>query len=254
MKTKHPPLQISTQSPQQIPLVYEDENLLLIDKPPGLGMHQEGQQHGIVTLLNRQCGTEQLYPVHRLDKITSGLLLLAKHKDSARELSQQFAQRQIEKYYLAVTDSKPIKKQGCVSGDMKKARGGAWILSKTRQAPAVTQFFSCSAGVGKRLVLLKPHSGKTHQIRVMLKSLGSPILGDKLYKGTAADRTYLHAFALRFQSAGKRLEFILPPSIGEHFLAPDCIQAINSYTPPWQMLWPVLPRGTGNSHYTEPLC
>ncbi|ALT00472.1 RNA pseudouridine synthase [Lacimicrobium alkaliphilum] len=226
-----------------MPLVYEDENLLLVDKPPGLGMHQEGQEHGIVTLLNRQCDTEQLYPVHRLDKITSGLLLLAKHKDSARELSQQFAQRQIEKYYLAMTDSKPIKKQGTVIGDMKKARGGAWMLSKTRQDPAITQFFSCSAGVAKRLILLKPYSGKTHQIRVMLKSLGSPILGDRLYKGNQADRTYLHAFALRFQSAGKIHEFIQPPSEGEHFLTQDCMQAISDYTPPWTMPWPVLHQG-----------
>lgn len=223
--------------------MYEDENLILADKPPGLGMHQEGQEHGIVTLLSRQCRIPQLYPVHRLDKITSGLLLLAKHKGSARELSQQFARRQIEKYYLAITDSKPVKKQGSVIGDMKKARGGAWMLSKSRQDPAITQFFSCSAGAAKRLILLKPSSGRTHQIRVMLKSLGSPILGDQLYKGTAADRTYLHAFALRFQTAGKVLEFIQPPSKGECFLTPDCIQAIEGYSPPWQMPWPSLPKG-----------
>lgn len=206
-------------------------------------MHQEGEEHGIVTLLSRQCNIPQLYPVHRLDKITSGLLLLAKHKDSARELSQQFAQRQIEKYYLAMTDSKPLKKQGTVIGDMKKARGGAWMLSKTRQDPAITQFFSCSAGIAKRLILLKPHSGKTHQIRVMLKSLGSPILGDKLYKGNQADRTYLHAFALRFQSVGEMHKFIQPPLQGEQFLTQDCMQAIDDYTPPWQMPWPALHQG-----------
>lgn len=243
MKSEHPSSAISTDFPEYIPLVYQDDHLLLVDKPPGLGMHQEEQEHGIVTRLSRQYNIAPLYPVHRLDKITSGLLLLAKHKDSARELSLQFAQRQIEKYYLAITNNKPVKKQGTVIGDMKKSRGGAWMLSKTRRDPAITQFFSSGTGMAKRLILVKPYSGKTHQIRVMLKSLGSPILGDKLYKGKAADRTYLHAFALRFQSAGKMFEFIQPPSEGEHFLTPECRQVIEAYSPPWQMPWPSLPQG-----------
>ncbi|GGD57080.1 TIGR01621 family pseudouridine synthase [Lacimicrobium alkaliphilum] len=241
-------------SGQGIPLVYEDQDLILVNKPVGLGMHQEGVNQSIVTLLANQCGLSKLYPVHRLDKITSGLLLLAKHKDSARELSQQFALRQIEKYYLAITDHKPAKKQGSVSGDMKKSRGGGWILTQTRQDPATTQFFSCSASAGKRLILLKPFSGKTHQIRVMLKSLGSPISGDKLYKGKEADRTYLHAFALRFNSAGKGFEFILPPSQGALFLTPGCTQAIGKYTPPWQMPWPSIGKGNRSRSNTEPLC
>ncbi|WP_088331634.1 TIGR01621 family pseudouridine synthase [Lacimicrobium sp. SS2-24] len=236
-------------SQHPIPVIYEDEDMLVIHKPPGVGMHQEGDTPGIVTLLAHQQKNAP-YLVHRLDKVTSGLLMLAKHRQSAQRLSQHFARREIDKYYLAITDSRPAKKQGCVYGDMQKARGGAWMLTKTRRSPAVTQFFSCAASAGQRLILLKPHTGKTHQLRVMLKSLGSPILGDALYKGTAADRTYLHAFALRFSSDAKDYQFVLPPERGSAFLNQACEQAISAYTPPWQLNWPTLPKSATTASVT----
>ncbi|GGO73666.1 TIGR01621 family pseudouridine synthase [Bowmanella pacifica] len=222
-------------------VLYEQDDFLVIDKPVGLGMHQEGEQPGVVTLLSQQRQNQPLWPVHRLDKVTSGALLLAKHADAAAALSSRFAERKVEKYYLALADKKPNKKQGAVIGDMQKARRGQWKLLPSKQSPAISQFFSSGLGNGLRLFVVKPHTGKTHQIRVMLKSLGSPILGDTLYAGTPADRTYLHAMTLRFEYGGEQHQIVSQPKIGMHFIDPLCQQAIASFQPPWELPWPQLP-------------
>ena len=117
----------------------------------------------------------KLYSVHRLDKMTSGLLLLAKSPQIAAQLTALFTTHQIQKYYLAISDKKPKKKQGLIKGGMQKSRRGMWKLTKEKNNLAITQFFSYSLGNGKRLFVIKPHSGKTHQIRVALKSIGSAI-------------------------------------------------------------------------------
>ena len=108
----------------------------------------------------------------------------------------------MHKTYLALSSQKPAKKQGWVKGDMAKARRGAWKLLRTQHNPALTRFHSRSIAPGLRLFVLQPLSGKTHQLRVAMKSLGSPILGDTLYGGQAAERLFLHAWRLQFDYAG----------------------------------------------------
>ena len=92
-----------------------------------------------------------LYPVHRLDKVTSGLVLLARDTEANRELSMAFAERKVEKAYLAISDQKPLKKQGWVKGDMIKGRRGAWMLTRSQDNPAVTRFVSQPLETGGRL-------------------------------------------------------------------------------------------------------
>ncbi|VUD47879.1 Ribosomal large subunit pseudouridine synthase C [Thalassocella blandensis] len=164
--------------------LHEEPGFFIIDKPPGIGMHDEGGTPGIVSLLREMLGDDDIYPCHRLDKATSGLLILGKGVDNTRAISELFSTKQIQKYYLAVSAAKPKKKQGIVLGDMLQARGGSWKLSQTRNNPAVTQFFSFGLE-GLRLFLLKPATGKTHQIRVALKSLSAPVLGDERYGGNS---------------------------------------------------------------------
>ncbi len=171
-------------------------DFVILDKPAGIGMHSE-QQAGLVVQASQQLGIE-LYPVHRLDKVTSGLLILAKHADAAARFGQLFEQHAIGKQYLAVSDRKPSKKQGWIKGDMCKSRRGSWKLLRTLQAPAVTQFVSAASSAGHRLYLLQPHTGRTHQLRVAMKSIGAPILGDSRYGGSEAPRTLLHACQLHF--------------------------------------------------------
>jgi tRNA pseudouridine32 synthase/23S rRNA pseudouridine746 synthase len=101
---------------------------------------------------------------------------------------------------------------------MEKGRNGSWLLTRTHTNPAVTQFLSCALETeqkeAKRLYLIKPKTGKTHQIRVALKSIGCPILGDIRYKGAASDRCYLHAIALSFNWKTQAFSFTALPKQG----------------------------------------
>lgn len=110
------------------------------------------------------------------------------------------------KYYVALSARKPARKQGSVTGDMTRGRSSSWKLLRSSSDPAVTRFQSYSLAAvqpGLRLFLLKPETGRTHQLRVAMKSLGASILGDPLYGAAAAaaeqQRMYLHAAALRVQ-------------------------------------------------------
>lgn len=216
-------------------VLFEHPEFVVIDKPAGLAMHDP--LHGVVTLFSQQQPHIKWHLVHRLDTETSGCLILAKSPSSAAKMSQLFADRNIHKYYLAISDKAPKKKQGLVKGDMKKARNGSLMLTSTHDKPAVTQFFSCSLKAGLRGFICKPHTGKTHQIRVALKSLGSPILGDQRYGKSVSERMYLHSFALCFGWEGEQIEVYCPPSDGALFtnlLWPD------AWKTPQQLPWPAI--------------
>jgi len=91
-------------------------------------------------------------------------------------------------------------------------------LRKTKTNPAITQFCSAGKPDKPRLFVLQPKTGKTHQLRVAMKSLGAPITGDDRYGGTPSDRMYLHAFGLQFAFSGEHYSFEVPPSSGSYFL------------------------------------
>jgi len=221
----------------EISIVYEHVDWWLCDKPAGLGFHNEEDELGFISVLRAQLGCD-VWPVHRLDKLTSGLILVAKSKASCAELCQLFSERLVEKYYLAICPSTLKKKQGKVAGDMAKSRRGSYKLLKSHDSPAVTQFFSKSIGSGLRLCLLKPSTGKTHQLRVALKSLGAAIIGDELYAAKKSDRMYLHAYALRFNYLGSGYEFVLPLNNGEKFTSPEIEEALTDWSCPWGLSWP----------------
>ncbi len=200
-----------------------------------MSFHSE-EGEGFVVKAERQTGVK-LYSVHRLDKMTSGLLLLAKSPADANALSRLFEERRIEKFYLAISMRKPKKKQGWIKGDMGPARRGSYKLLDTNANPAVTQFVSTALRIHERFFLIKPHTGKTHQIRVALKSLGSPIAGDIRYaaadEAKREDRGYLHAYALHFTLEGKLFSFVCPPETGERFLSTECKEQIALWDQPW---------------------
>lgn len=204
-----------------IELVFEHDDFYIVNKPAKVGFHDE---QGVSKGFFNQCCehfSESLYPVHRLDKITSGLIILARDQQAATWFQQAFESKQIAKLYLALSNVKPKKKQGSITGDMAKSRNSQWKLTKSKQNPAVTRFLSWgienSELTGLRLFLVKPETGKTHQIRVALKSLGSPILGDSLYGGADADRGYLHAFGLSFHYQGELIKLCKAPEQGDWF-------------------------------------
>ena len=225
-------------------LVSSNEHFVVIYKKPNVNFHSENGEVGLFECVKQAEGLKELYPVHRLDKVTSGLLVMAKTLAANNELCAQFKARKIEKYYLAISAKKPKKKQGLIKGDMSSARRGAWKLLSSALNPAITQFLSVSIGDAKRLFIVKPHTGRTHQIRVALKSIGSPILGDYLYANSEAcidvDRTYLHSYSLAFTVAGEHYQFTELPREGKFFLSESFSAIMKSYHEPWALSWPQL--------------
>lgn len=201
----------------KLDIVYQTDDFIIIYKPCGLSVHKDQSKIGLTTLLARQLNVPQVWLVHRLDKVTSGLLILALNAESAAEFFRLFSEHHIQKTYFALSNQKPKKKQGLIVGDMQKSRNGAWKLCQSKENPAITRFESVSCEPNLRLFILKPQTGKTHQLRVAMKSLGSPILGDALYgKNTEnIDRTYLHAARLQFEFKGQSFDVFSPPKEGE---------------------------------------
>lgn len=199
-----------------ITVVADTHSFIVVNKPTGLIVHGDGER-SLLSLLKGQLGTSCLHPVHRLDKDTSGLLLLAKTDEANRELCQAFAAREVTKFYVALTSGKPKKKQGSIKGDMAKGRGGSFKLLLTKNKPAITYLKSFGHEGAPRLWLLKPVTGKTHQLRVALKAWSCPIVGDERYGGEPCDRLYLHAYQLRFQWRGEQHSFQCLPESGELF-------------------------------------
>lgn len=224
-------------------ILHTHPDFLIINKHPNVSVHKDDGDVMLLQEVARVSGDEQLFLVHRLDKMTSGILLLARNSQAASELSQAFAQRVVEKFYLALGSKKPKKKQGLVSGDMERSRRSSWKLMTSQNNPAVTQFFSLSGEPGERLFLCKPHTGKTHQIRVALKSVGSAIVGDPIYNsGSDADRGYLHAFSLCFPYQGESHRFVCDPRgsslMGKQWNSEIVSAGIESWLSPWELTWP----------------
>lgn len=208
-------------------LVHNHPDWIIVNKPAGVSMQQEQGQPDELSLLQlalaaaqkTDANLQRLWPVHRLDKATSGLVIFAKSAEAAAQFGELFANQKITKQYIALAQGKPKKKQGWVKGDMEKGRNGSWLLKRSQSTPAVTYFNSCAIesnhGSAIRFYLVTPKTGKTHQIRVALKSLGCAILGDERYKGAEADRCYLHAFCLSFNWQDETQLFRCEPVQGD---------------------------------------
>lgn len=230
--------------------VYQHDDFLIVVKPAGISVHCDDHQKGFAALLIEHFH-KPLYVVHRLDKVTSGLMIFAKSAEAAAYFGGLFERKEIEKHYLAISDQKPKKKQGAIKGDMQKSRRSSWRLLKTQNQPAISQFVSYSLMPGFRVFLVKPKTGKTHQIRVALKSIGAAILGDPIYsssqlgksvaKGGLAidkevelvvDRCYLHAWQLAFNYQGECFNFQQLPVQGDFFLMPEFLEAVQRWEKP----------------------
>lgn len=283
-------------------ILLETDRYLVIDKPPNLSHHssfrsptsdglenpthparvgdegevgdddEEGEEGVLAGLRRHQADGRlnyagRLYGVHRLDRVTSGILVLAKDGETARTLTTAFRQGTAVKYYTGLSHGKPTaKKQGWVKGGMERGRRKSWYLTRGTgqdRLPnyAVTRFFT--AGLGslqayrapsnpegldlsdesdvlllpspRTLLLFRPYTGRTHQLRVAAKSVGLPLSGDPLYRDTGTlpfasggrsvgvapvaswknggDRTYLHATGLHIPlpSLNHNLTVFSPP-------------------------------------------
>jgi 23S rRNA pseudouridine1911/1915/1917 synthase len=213
--------------PENIPLrvLYEDDDLLCLDKPPGLVVHPAaGHWQGtLVNAVLHHCaavssGGHPLRPgiVHRLDKDTSGCILVAKNDATHAELARQFAERSAKKTYLAVVRGRPRATAGSISGSIARHpvhRQRMAVSSKPGARAAETAWKLLATDGKLSLLECRPRTGRTHQIRVHLKHLGHPIAGDRTYGGGADyPRQLLHAWKLEIKHprTGQDLAFCAP--------------------------------------------
>ncbi|MFT2109758.1 pseudouridine synthase [Marinomonas sp. 2405UD68-3] len=201
----------------KIRILNKNADFLVVYKPQGMSFHAESESEGFIESLYQLTSYKALYPVHRLDKMTSGLCVVALNKAAAQTFGRLFEAKEVHKLYVAISDKKPKKKQGTVKGSMAPSRRGQWKLTKGNENYVETKFVSCLLSPGKRLYFLEPKTGKTHQLRVAMKSLGAPILGDVRYSGSVADRGYLHACYLSFNWNGEKRSFFQLPDASTEF-------------------------------------
>lgn len=201
--------------PEEIPLeiLFEDEDLLVLNKPAGLVVHPGAgnREHTLVNALLAHCtdlsgigGKERPGIVHRLDKETSGCLVVAKNDGTHRDLAKQFAARTMQKIYLAIVAGVPRNKSGVIDAAIGRhpVHRQKMSIARARGRSARTEYRVVRSIERMSLVECTLHSGRTHQIRVHLHHLGHPVLGDKLYGPKAAPsfaRHLLHAWKLGFE-------------------------------------------------------
>ena len=223
IKIDTPPPVVTQVLPEQIPLriVYEDQSLLVIDKDAGMVVHPTAD-HPSGTLVNAilhylksvpERG-ESLRPgiVHRLDKGTSGLLVIAKSQEALDFLKKQFKARTVVKKYLALVGGQIEPPSGVIEKPIArhpKNRQKFAVSPDGRGSITNYHVIETSGGL-YYLVELEPKTGRTHQIRVHLANIGHPIVGDRLYGGRPASRIFLHASYLEVThpTTNKRIKFV----------------------------------------------
>jgi 23S rRNA pseudouridine1911/1915/1917 synthase len=230
-----PPMQSSELIPENIPLdiVFQNEDLVIINKPAGMVVHPAAG-HSTGTLVHAALaaipdlqgigGEERPGIVHRLDKETSGLIVMAKNEKTHRWLQDQFRLRTVKKVYLALVDGKPPTPVGRIEAEIARDpshRKQMAVVSDGRGRKAVTEYQTLEQFENYTLIEAHPLTGRTHQIRLHLAFLGCPIVGDTIYgkkKSTIEiDRHFLHAAKLSLRFPGEKelhtFEAPLPPEL-----------------------------------------
>ena len=192
------------QTSTELPVLYEDDDVMVVNKPSGLLTHAKGglsTEPTVAEIIRPKTSfasdTNRPGIVHRLDRDTSGILIIAKTADAAAHLQRQFAQRTTKKTYLAVTDGVP--KLAAAKIDLPIGRNPAapsTFRVDPNGKPAQTTYRVLEATDAQALVELKPTTGRTHQLRVHMAYLNTPILGDRVYGKPNASRLMLHAHKL----------------------------------------------------------
>ena len=197
------------QTDVDLPILYEDDDVIVVNKPSGLLTHAKGglsDEPTVAEIIRPKTSfatdTDRPGIVHRLDRDTSGLLIIAKNPESAAHLQRQFAERTAKKTYIAITDGKP--KLNAAKIDLPIGRNPSapsTFRIDPNGKPAQTTYHVLEENDTQSLVELKPTTGRTHQLRVHLAHLNAPILGDRVYGKSSDCRMMLHA---------QKLEIILP--------------------------------------------
>jgi 23S rRNA pseudouridine955/2504/2580 synthase len=212
-----------------LPVLFEDEWLLAVNKPAGMVVHGgSGHDAGLIEALKEVRQLPDLRLAHRLDRDTSGVLLMAKNLEALRRLTESFRERDMQKTYFALVAGHPFAQAGRMQSKLAKGvvRGGERMVIDSEEGKEAITDFQAMIHYKKNdfdyaMLALKPHSGRTHQLRVQLQNEGHPILGDNKYAGKDELSAYkllggrglmLHAWRLRFNHpvTNKLLELKAP--------------------------------------------
>ena len=218
---------------ENIPLdiIFENDDLLVVNKPAGMVVHPSPGHHsgtlvhaalGHIPELEGIGGEERPGIVHRLDKETSGLIVVAKNERAHRWLQEQFKSRKVEKIYLALVDGKPPTPAGRVEAPIGRSATHRKLMAVVplgKGRDAVSEYRTLESFPQHTLLEIHPLTGRTHQIRVHLAFLGCPVVGDKVYgkkKSTVdLDRHFLHAYKLKIILPGEKVARVFEASLPE---------------------------------------
>ncbi len=173
--------------PREFEVVYEDEDVLAVDKPAGLPMHPTATYHRntLTYILREVYGPAAPHIAHRIDRETSGLVLCGRHPTAERRLKASFEGRRVNKTYLAIVRGKVGPDAGVIDAPLARPREGLHLLMEVRRdgtgAAARSRYDVLERGPEHTLVRMFPETGRQHQLRVHLAAIGHPIVGDKLY-------------------------------------------------------------------------
>jgi 23S rRNA pseudouridine1911/1915/1917 synthase len=203
---------------KQLPIIYIDDDVIVINKPAGVLTHSKGELNDEFTVAEffRRYSTYNLDSnrpgiIHRLDRDTSGVMIGARNEATAILLQKQFADRKTKKIYFAVLEGKPKLETANVDLPIgRNPKKPSMFRVDANGKSAITKYEIVDTNDKYTLIKLQPQTGRTHQLRVHMKYIGTPILGDKLY-GKPADRLYLHAYSLEITiPSAERRTFIAP--------------------------------------------
>jgi 23S rRNA pseudouridine1911/1915/1917 synthase len=225
--------------PAAIPVLFEDADVLAVDKPAGLVVHPAyrhpaGTLFDVVAARQEARGEGRPWLLHRLDRDTSGAVLLAKTERARRGLVRQFERREVRKWYLALVRGVPAPPANEIAVPLRRdpADRRRVVVDPAGQH-AQTGYRLLAAGAGRALLLVAPRTGRTHQIRAHLAWLGHPLLGDATYADVAKGpggvlRHMLHAWvlAVRHPVTGEPLRVLAPPPADLAALLPAAWRAV----------------------------
>jgi len=198
----------------KLPILYEDDNVTVIDKPEGVLTHSKGAlnlEPTVASFIKSKLNDESLSGnragiVHRLDRATSGVIITAKNAAALKHLQKQFSQRKTKKKYIAVVEGVPQPPQAIIDAPIgRNPRKPQTFMVSAAGKSATTKYTVIeelsAEGRQQSVVELEPLSGRTHQLRVHLAYIGHPIVGDRIY-GKGGDKLLLHATSLEVTLPG----------------------------------------------------
>jgi RluA family pseudouridine synthase len=200
-------------------IIYQDNHILVLNKPAGLSVLPEGWDPDapyLRQMLEAEFGT--IFVVHRLDKVTSGVMVFPRTAEAHRVLNRQFELHEVEKVYQAIVEGIPPWDEHTAKHMLQTnvGRKHRTVVVRKRGKNSETEFKVLKRGQAGALIEAHPKTGRTHQIRVHLSALGFPILGDTLYGASETDliaRPALHSYSIAFShpDSGKHINFHANP-------------------------------------------